>query len=278
MYRFGWVMSMISKIGFTDNCSKKQRCNLVILGTVVIIGSWLHLLFPTASAQQQPQMQQSSLKQRPRQPREPRQGIPGGGQVRPRQPQGPRPGVPGGGNLYEDILNQLREQNNVGGTRGDICLAAPPARLLDVPEAIWHANPLFIWQGGSAVRIELLEGGKVLWTKNLTPNDRIAVYDGEPLQPGRQYTWGLYLSDSSETPDKVTSFSILPKEERDRIAVDLNQLQTSGDTPEQIALKRANYFAKKRLWADALQEIYSVQNPSEQLKKLGEEITNYSCR
>lgn len=279
MHRFDWVLSKLSRIGFTDSRLKKQRRNLVVLGTVAITGSWLHLLFETASAQQQPLVQQSLIKQRPRQPTGPRQGVPGGSQVRPPQPRMPRPGVPGGGNLYDDILNQLREQNNIGGTRGDLCLVSPPARLRDIADTIWHTNPIFIWRG-TARRIELLDTSskKVLWSKNLTPNDRIAVYDGQPLQPGEKYAWALYVSDAEDEEPQQNSFTILSSTERDRITAELNQLQTQGDTPEQIALKRANYFAEKRLWADALQEIYSVPNPSDQLKKLGEEITNYICQ
>ncbi|HAX80590.1 MAG TPA: hypothetical protein DCY88_33330 [Cyanobacteria bacterium UBA11372] len=264
---------------------------LVLLVTVAAIASGVHLLFQSASAQNQPVAQQSLTKQRldpqnpidrdlpsggqARPPRDPRgPGTPGGGQRRPpRDPRGP--GTPGGGNLYEDILNQLREENRIGVRGGNICAIAPPARLMGIGSAIWHDRPLFIWQG-AAVRIELVASGseEVLWSKNLTANDTTAVYQGEALQPAQRYEWRLYRSDKDFD---IVLFRILPKQERDRITAQLNQLQTEGDTVEQIALKRANYFAEQRLWADALQEIYAVANPSEQLKKLGQEITNYLC-
>ena len=249
---------------------------LVLFVTVAAIASGVHLLFQTASAQNPPVVQQSLTKQRaaPRNPRGP--GVPGGGQARP-VPRNPRgPGVPGGGNLYEDILNQLREENRIGVRGGNICAIAPPARLMGINSAIWHDRPLFIWQG-AAQRIELLARGteEVLWSKNLTANDTRAVYDGEPLPAGQRYQWRLYASDQEP---RETMFRTLPKEERDRISAELNQLQTQGATAEEIALQRANYFAKKRMWADALQEIYSVENPSDQLKQLGQEITTYLCR
>lgn len=255
-----------------------------LISTWAIVAGWLHLLFQPASAQKQILLQQSReetvenslIKQSPSQPANPRgSGFPGGGNNQP--PRNPRgPGVPGGGNLYDDILNQLREQNRIGVRGGNLCAIAPPARLMDIGSAIWHDRPRFIWQG-AAVRIELLasDSEEVLWSKNLTPNDTTAVYEGQPLQPGQRYQWRLYSSD--EEPDAIL-FRILPKEERDRITAELNQLQTPGNTPEQLALKRANYFAKNRLWSDALQEIYSVENPSEQLNKLGEEIITYLCR
>ena len=247
---------------------------LVLLVTVAAIASGVHLLFQSASAQNQPVAQQSLTKQRldPQNPID--RDLPSGGQARPpRDPRGP--GTPGGGNLYEDILNQLREENRIGVRGGNICAIAPPARLMGIGSAIWHDRPLFIWQG-AAVRIELVASGseEVLWSKNLTANDTTAVYQGEALQAAQRYEWRLYRSDKDFD---IVLFRILPKQERDRITAQLNQLQTEGDTAEQIALKRANYFAEQRLWADALQEIYAVPNPSDQLKKLGQEITNYLC-
>jgi hypothetical protein len=46
---------------------------------------------------------------------------------------------------------------------------------------------------------------------------------------------------------------------------------------EEIALQRANYFAQRDLWSDALQEIYSVQNPSPTLTRNAQEILSYLC-
>ncbi|MFB2982465.1 hypothetical protein [Microseira sp. BLCC-F43] len=282
MDRFDWLRFKLlrnHRVSITRRV--RNPIFLVLLVTVAEIASGVHLLFPTANAQNQPLAQQSLTKQRSessdipeggqaRPPRDPRgPGTPGGGARPPRNPRGP--GVPGGGNLYEDILDQLREETpNTTRRASSFCLVAPSG----TNQGIWHDRPLFIWQG-AAIRIELLGSEEVLWSKNLTPNDTKAVYDGEPLQAGQRYEWRLYGSDGSA---KDTFFRILPKEERDRITAELNQLQTQGATAEEIALQRANYFAKKRMWADALQEIYSVPNPSDQLNKLGQEITTYLCR
>jgi hypothetical protein len=35
---------------------------------------------------------------------------------------------------------------------------------------------------------------------------------------------------------------------------------------EKMALEKANYFAEQELWSDALRELYSVPNPSAELK------------
>ncbi len=269
MDRFDWVrFKLLSSHRVSIARSVRNPIFLLLLGTVTAIASGADLLWQTASAQNPPAAQRPA----PRNPRGP--GEPGGGARPPRNPRGP--GEPGGGSLYEDILNQLREENRIGVRGGNLCPIAPPARLAGTGSAIWNDRPLFIWQG-AAVRIELLASGseEVLWSKNLTPNDTTAVYDGEPLQPGRRYQWRLYRS---EQDPEVVLFRILPAQERDRITAELNQLPTQGANPEQIALQRANYFAKNRLWSDALQEIYSVPNPSEQLQKLGQEITSYICR
>jgi hypothetical protein len=279
MDRFDWVKSKLPRSHWVSITRKvRNPIFLVLPVTVAAIASGEHLLFPTASAQNQPLAQQSLTKQTRKPPENPRgPGVPGGGaRPAPRNPRGP--GVPGGGNLYEDILDQLREEkpdtlSTTTRAGGSICLVAPSG----TNQGIWHDRPLFIWRG-EAVQIELLAAGRqeVLWSKNLTANDTRAVYDGEPLQAGQRYQWRLYQSE--QDVEGPILFRILPKEERDRLSAELNQLQTQGATAEEIALQRANYFAKKRMWADALQEIYSVENPSDQLNKLGEEITSYFCR
>ncbi|NET61504.1 MAG: hypothetical protein F6K47_36905, partial [Symploca sp. SIO2E6] len=75
------------------------------------------------------------------------------------------------------------------------------------------------------------------------------------------------------------SFRIMEAEEREAIAKELaaleNRLKTEGASAEEIALKRANYFEGKELWSDVLREIYSVSNPSSELKQMQENIQNH---
>ena len=42
---------------------------------------------------------------------------------------------------------------------------------------------------------------------------------------------------------------------------------TGGASAETIALERANYFAKKELWLDALRELYSLPKLSAELTR-----------
>ena len=67
----------------------------------------------------------------------------------------------------------------------------------------------------------------------------------------------------------------------DRLARELEQLETeltlSGANTEEITLEKANYFAERDLWSDALQQIYSVENSSTALNSNTQEIVNYLC-
>ena len=279
MSKFDWITSRWHRTQKGRGAGGTSSLQQLIV-TATIVASPLSLLAQATSAKIPPPTFLDLTKQSrpPRNPRGP--GIPGGGQLRPSPPRNPRgPGIPGGGNLYDDILNQLRQENRLGVRGGNLCVVSPPARLTDTTNEIWHDRPLFIWQG-AAVRIELLASGseEVLWSKNLTPEDRIALYNGEPLEPGRRYQWRLYLSEQDSVGN---SFKILPTEELARISTELtqleNQLQARNATEEEIALERANFFAKRRLWSDALQVIFTTQNPSEQLKNLAQEITAYIC-
>lgn len=70
----------------------------------------------------------------------------------------------------------------------------------------------------------------------------------------------------------------MPADERDKIQVDLQtleqKLRATGASPEEIALKKADYFINYKIkqeinkneplspWSDALQTLYEVENPS----------------
>jgi hypothetical protein len=69
--------------------------------------------------------------------------------------------------------------------------------------------------------------------------------------------------------------------ERERLAAELAaleaQLKAAGATAEEIALERANYFAQRDLWSDALQEIDSAKNSSVELTGKLQDLVNYLC-
>jgi len=71
------------------------------------------------------------------------------------------------------------------------------------------------------------------------------------------------------------------EQERAPITADLKALETRLNaqkaTSEEIALQRASYFAQRQLWGDVLQEIYSVESPSETLKQEAAQILQKVC-
>ncbi len=171
--------------------------------------------------------------------------------------------------ILESLLSLLQRKPFLGGSRsgGGFCGITPA--VLGESNAIWSDHPLFLWQG----KIQNLElrpyafnvaykNQATLWS--VIPTDREASYPNEPLQAGQRYEWQVtYLSPQTNEPIQwQRTFQVMKKTERDRIAQDLisleSQLKTQSATEEETALARANYFAAKDLWSDALQQIYAV--------------------
>jgi hypothetical protein len=198
---------------------------------------------------------------------------------------------------WTDIWTQVEAQDpttpgetRTGTGRGDdLCQISPsPA------EKIWSDRPLFLLTkrlgGGPIDRIELRSDRQdpktTIWTASeadeLIAEDEngrpiyiyTTSYSGEQtLEPGKTYHWLLFLSGADENDyTSFTSFEVMSPEERDPIAADLQELTDqliAEDTGEEaIALERARYFADRKMWADALQETYSVADPSEELLQL----------
>ncbi len=181
---------------------------------------------------------------------------------------------------WGDILDRLHRKKKQGGGRGGICEIAP-AKLVD-PDAkqentqdiqeVWSDRPLFLWtiKGGTAQRIELFvqESADASWSREIEAGETKVSYDGEPLQPGQTYEW--QLSALAPFPIKSTGvrFQVMESQKRDRISAELRQLeeQLKGASAETIALEKANYFAQRELWSDALRELYSVPSPSAELR------------
>jgi hypothetical protein len=167
--------------------------------------------------------------------------------------------------------------------------------LLEEKNAIWSDRPLFLWQG-TAPNIEIRlyspfnpdREQELLWsqtisTESQTTQVQSVPYTGGALQPGQSYDWELVIFSSEERVLKKMrhTFQVMELPERDRLAAELavieTQLSAAGATAEQIALERANYFAQRDLWSDALQEIYSVKNPLAALTSNTQEILTYLC-
>ena len=162
--------------------------------------------------------------------------------------------------------------------------------LLESPNIIWSDRPMFIWQGEvSQLSIYLYDSfnpareQQLLWSQTFTPQSSTSnfyhlAYTGEALLPGQSYDWEIVIS--SNRRDRYT-FQVMDLAQRDRISSELlaleNQLATKEVSKEEIALQKANYFAQKSLWSDALQQIYSISNPSNDFMSNAHNILNYLC-
>jgi hypothetical protein len=189
--------------------------------------------------------------------------------------------------IFGDFFNQPKDNKPTAGGppgqgvgRGPICALTP--RTTGTNTEIWSDRPLFVWQGPFK-RIELhsVDSNQKLWSKKLE-RERSALYDGELLKRGRTYEWRLFFTpeeDEDTPPFRIERFRVMDAQNYDRIQQDLQKLdeELKTATPEQIALQRAKYFAQKQLWSDALQEAYSVKNPSQELTKTLEDISKKIC-
>ncbi|GAA6623532.1 hypothetical protein [Scytonema sp. NUACC26] len=167
-----------------------------------------------------------------------------------------------------------------GGSRPTIhgvCVAAP-----DFGETIWSDRPFIIWQG-NLKKIGLSQGiPDATATENIKIGQLYASYTGKPLQLGQTYSWLVAVIDQSWTGN--IRFTIMEPQQRQRITNDLQQLEqqekSKRTTAEGIAFAKAKYFLEQKppLWSDALQQAYSVENPSPDLVKMREEVIKDLCK
>lgn len=192
-------------------------------------------------------------------------------------PAGSRAQLPPWQELYEKYPSRNFKP---GGSRGgdQICPIAPavPGKT----RVIWSDHPLFLWQGNiGKIEVHPHDSEEVLWSQTFSEPDGSTIYGGKALQPEQSYDEVIF--DRREHLLFIATFQVMPREKRDRIAADLISLQVQRErenaTSEQIAYANADYFAKRQMWVDALQEAYSVKNPSEALTKFKINILHKIC-
>lgn len=151
------------------------------------------------------------------------------------------------------------------------------------PRIIWNTKPLLIWQGEiNKIALKSIGEKEYLYSKIVTGNQSVN-YTGKPLEPGKTYRWLIFLSElENASATKHVSFQVMEAPQRNRIAAELKFLErlqkNIGADAENIAFTKANYFMEKGLWSDALQEAYSVPNPSPELSQIIEDIPNQLCK
>ena len=171
-----------------------------------------------------------------------------------------------------------------------ICLISPDAP--SQPRIIWNTKPFFLWKGKiSKIAVGIPNSKEYLKTQIVTGtqslnyksvNYKSVNYTGQPLQPGQTYQWSVFLSQlESASPTMFVPFKIMEAPQRNRITAELRLLErlqkNKGANAESIAFIKAKYFAQKGLWSDALQEIYSVPNPSPELSQVIKDLPEQIC-
>jgi Domain of Unknown Function (DUF928) len=146
-------------------------------------------------------------------------------------------------------------------TRSNLCAITPGfiGKL-----TLWHEQPLFTWKGESAViMVRDYQTREVIWSESIDSKAQQVNYRGKTaLTAGKLYEWQVLGPNPADSDRNVwTAFKIMPTDEQQVIDRELNALTKTGEK-EAIVLEKADYFAEKNLWSDAIQVLYSVDQVS----------------
>lgn len=184
--------------------------------------------------------------------------------------------------LLNLLIRQKEDKDPPLISRGPgLCIVEPFKRGLGKAEVVWSDRPLFVWQG-QIQKIEVYEQNAKtpLWEQPIASTERSKSYTGPTLKPGKTYEWHIYQV-ASERAVAFISFRMMEAPDRDRIAQDLQALDTrlkqTKASPEEIAMRRASYFADQELWADVLQQLMSVKDPSPEFALFMQELPGQLC-
>jgi hypothetical protein len=188
--------------------------------------------------------------------------------------------------ILQAILSLFKSPENRLITRGSEVCPISPGNLGE--QVIWSDRPLFIWQGkipqskinvySAEVNYNYSRDRQVVWQETIPAKTQTITYAGEKLQPGFTYDWEFISNGKTYNP----TFILMEQSQRQAIATELtaleSQLKASSKTAEDIAIAKADYFLQQQLWSDALQQLYSVSNPSPDLTDKIKNIEQYLCR
>jgi len=178
---------------------------------------------------------------------------------------------------WEAILAIFKErQKQPLGSRG-VCLVSPGI-LEKETNIIWHNQPLFVWQGNSSkVEIYLYTDDnpkRPIWRQSVTQNSQEVtlqqiLYTGKPLELGKRYDWEIF--DTEDKTKQIRSFIIMDIEQYNSINEELKNLETQLKkqqlTEAEITVEKANYFAEKGLFSDAITQLSSFDNLPPDIKQ-----------
>lgn len=182
---------------------------------------------------------------------------------------------------WQRIWSEIRRKKVAGGSRSDDLCLISPGLLIDLDseanniQEIWHQNPLFVWQSDNLKAVSLKDGDNIYWQQEVKATQTNLFYNGKPLQPGTTYK--LVVFNPYET--EIQSIQLVTPDKHQKIATDLanieDKLKSESADKEEIALKKADYFAKLQMWSDVLWQLYSIPNPSDELKATLEELKTH---
>jgi Domain of Unknown Function (DUF928) len=157
------------------------------------------------------------------------------------------------------------------------CLIAPHSSNI----VILSDRPLFVWQGSiEKIALRFPGDNKVFWEQPVVGIQQLA-YNEEPLQRGQIYEWLVYYSADSKDPERFIRFQVMPLEESQAIASRLTNLDTPTSeerlTPQTLTLTRINVLINEGLWADAMQELFTIQSPQGAITQYQHDVTEHLC-
>jgi hypothetical protein len=152
-------------------------------------------------------------------------------------------------------------------------------------EVVWHEQPLLLWRSTArAVGIRTVADETEVW--RATGAYQALGFRGiqipQPLQPGESYAWYLLYREPSPNPfDRPLPFTLMDEEQRQIVTAELEALETELEetdaTADELALAQVDYFLKRDLRTDAVQVMFSVEEPSEALMTLRQEWITEIC-
>jgi hypothetical protein len=145
----------------------------------------------------------------------------------------------------------------------------------DINLPVLSQTPLLIWQGAVekvvVQRKDLPFSKDLLWEQSIETGHHRAIYSGKTLKRNEQYKIRL---DPQRSPGKneegaTFNFFVLSEEIANQHQSKLDEItqKLKAQSVEVIALERSKYLADEKLFLDAIQEIASIEKPSEEFQE-----------
>lgn len=163
-------------------------------------------------------------------------------------------------------------------SRGELCLLSPASPGQETK--LWHSEPVFVWRGpiGKMVVLDAATD-QIMWTYEPAAEETRVRYQGEPLRSGRPYYWQVFETNESISPTVFLPFQILPLASRlliaNGLAIAENRASSTGGSDE---IARAQYFAFRGLPTDALQSLFLIESPTDELIEARQEAVEILCQ